>query len=337
MLARVNNKRLREEDEMNLDFHPNFQAVKTPKEIVTGITLDSTNLTIDPYDAVASATSDYRATNTSSDLTIQFNNPLILDSDNQQYEIALDSPTSVPIADHNVVAARDNSDFKYIWSGGSAGVTDVTTITVPDGYRSITEIQDYIRTQLLAAGHTDGLTPVGYPIEFTNDFTVGKVSMVTNGYMQIVLTPGSGGYASGIMGLFGFTGEASEEVARLNGGAIGTPDGTDEDDYYTYLPAKVANINDQVSSYYINCDVTKATIDANGSSNAIKQYMVHEVFGSRQDFTNTGPLRWCAVDKYIKRIDSIRVWVTDNRHRPVDWHGESSTFILLFRQRKMSV
>jgi hypothetical protein len=264
--------------------------------------------------------------NTSSDLTIKFRNSIILDWDERQYDIALDSPTSVPIADYNVRADRDNSTLKYTWSGTAF------TITVPDGYRSITEIQDYIRAQLLASGHVDVGPPVGYPITFTNDYSSSIISFMTNEYMRVILTPGASGYASGLLGLFGFVGNAdgaTDAEEDYGGGGAGTTS--------TYTPLKIANINDQVTGYYINCDITNATIDANGESSAIKQYITHESFGSRQDFTNTGQLRWCSVDRANTKIDQIRVWVTDNRHRPVDWHGEASTFVLLLRERKLTV
>ncbi len=310
------------------------KVVKTPAVTVTGITLDSANLTSDPYNPLDSAGNDYRKDNTSSDLSIQFRNEIVLDWENFNYEIALDSPTSVPIADHNVVASRDTSTFYYTWED-PAGTFTSHEIVIPDGYRGVDEIQAYIHNGMAELGQVDAGPPIGYAIEFTNDDSSSRITVRTNAQARIVLTPKYNGYATGIMGLFGYVGYAdgeplAEEVyggGVLGGGAASVS---------TYTPIKVANISDGVTGYYINCDVTKATIDANGESSAIKQYLISESFGSQQDFTNTGPLRWCRVDKFLTRIGKIRVWVTDNKHRDVDWHGEASTFILLLREKKLT-
>ncbi len=314
-------------------------VVKSPEETVIGITLDSTNLTIDPYDPAASFYKDYRINNTSSDLTIEFRNDIILDWENMQYDIALDSPTSVPIADFNVLASRGNSTFIYTWTGTYA--PGRTVLTIPDGYRSISEIQEYIRTEMLALKHVedDGISPTfalliptEYAVDFLNDYSNSILSIETNEFMELELLPAPGGYAQGVLGLFGFVGEQSGgSPTEIPLGFSAAPGATNR-----YTPLKVANINDQITGYYINCSITKATIDANGDSAAIKQYMVYSEFGSRQDFTQSGPLRWCGVDRFINRISKIRIWVTDNRHRLVDWHGEASTFILLLRLKKLT-
>ena len=285
------------------------KVVKTPAVTVTGITLDSANLTIDPYNPLDSGVTDYRKDNTSSDVTIQFRNDIVLDWENYNYEIALDSPTSIPIADHNVVLARDTSTFYYTWED-PAGTFTSHALTIPDGYRGVDEIQAFIHNEMAELGQVDAGPPIGYAIEFTNDDSSSRITVKTNAQARIVLTPGSDGYAGGIMGLFGFVGYpdghalAEEDYGGgvSGGGAASTSD---------YTPIKVANIADGVTGYYINCDVTKATIDANGESSAIKQYLISEVFGAQQDFTNTGPLRWCRVDKFITRISKIRVWVTE--------------------------
>lgn len=315
---------------------------KVADEEITGIMLKSSSLVIDANNTQKTVpANDYRQSNTSSDMTLRFASPIILDRDNFAYYIGLDPSTSVPHSAYNVLSSRANNTFTFTWSSDDATFAypaDGTyTITISDGDKSLEDIQTEIN-QYFATGQLNGDDPAeikpftwddgstNYPIVFINDTGTSKVRMIASLDSEhsctIVNTARGNGWASGIMGLFGYVGSTDEVTVSAGVSAVWTPERT-------------ANINDDVTSYDFHCDITRGTFAWNGITDIIKTFNYSVTFGSRQDFTQQGPIRFCAVDSAISRFDSIRVWVTDNLNREIDWNKEASSFLLQFRKVKM--
>ena len=307
-----------------VEAHKNIVNVrKTPQSIVTEYTLDSSHLVADSYHAGKDySQNDLRTLNTSANMTLPLASPIYIDKDNYSWDVAVGQSSSIPNANYNITAVLGNNTITYSFSQFSTtGDTAGVTFTFTDGHKSVLDIYNEFKEHLLATGRYRGTsTAPEYPIQFITDQTTGKAIIKcaqeatagTQFNMAITISAGLNGYAIGIMGVLGFVGATGStatdpigDITPINIAATAI-----DEEYDLYTPIKEININYGVTSYHINCNIAKGTVDSRGSVSTIKTFIWNVAFGSRMDFTNTGDQRFCAIDPSLDRITEIKVWVT---------------------------
>jgi len=299
-----------------------IQVRKTAQTSMTEYTLDSAHLVADSYNASKDYhQNDLRSLNTSANMTLVLPTSIPIDRENYSWDVALGQSTSIPNANYNITAAIGNNTFTYSYHGTpNTYDTASTTFTLTNGHKSILDIYNEIKEHLVATSRVRGTAAAPeYPIQFTTDQTTGKCSIkcaheagATLFDMAITIAPGLNGYALGIMGVLGYVGvtggpatDPIGDISPTEFAIVGTTPAYDK-----YVPIKEININYGVTSYYINCNIAKGTVDSRGSVSTIKTFIWQADFGSRMDFTDTGDQRFCALDPSIDRITEIKVWVT---------------------------
>lgn len=188
-----------------------------------------------------------------------------------------------------------NHIFEY--SGGGP----VRQVIIPDGIYSVEQINALIREDLVS---------VPYPansIVVSVNTSQGKVTISVAAGFTVNLN------ASNIFSFFGYDAAQSPIVGPA-----------------TTIGNNIANITNGITAYLIRCDaVAGSVLNANGSDilyiytpdvkpgRSIKVSPVYPVFL---------PVR------NMKEISQIRLYITDDLGRPVDYRGDNVTYELYFRR-----
>lgn len=231
-------------------------------------------------------------TSTPQDVTVLFQPPLILGSD--EYELGL-IKVMLWYAWYNISPQYNNTTLRY---SPDAGVT-WKTITIISGQYSIDELNSRIQSLIVANGD------VGTNVSIVADFSTLKIQIVLLGGYQVDLTQGN------LYNLLGFT------------PIIVTS---------TQLGANPANINNDINSLKITCDILTGSYDNNVSSNTLYVFSPNSGPGTQINITVNPPL-FIPV-RNTRTINSIRITLVDNLNRTINLNGQPVTYLLYLRPRK---
>ena len=243
---------------------------------------------------------------TSDDFTTLFLPNLILggrasveatkDNNEPEYEIALISFAGWNSVP-NISAAQGNNTFQYV-----GPVAVVRNVIFDDGIYSFAQIQAIISADLIAAGYA------GNSIGIVPNTSTGKVAINV-----------AAGFQVNFVGLWrilaGF--EASQ------GPIIGPT---------TVVGNVLADITNGIDSFLIHCDfVVDSTVNAS-ASDVILTYRPTTRPGSNVNIVPSFPVYVsCRRNDYI---DRMRIYITDQRLRPVSFRGEDLNVQLHIRRKQ---
>lgn len=232
------------------------------------------------------------------DFTIFFNDALNLSGD---WEVAL-IKSNLYYSWYNISAEKGNNVFRYY--NGALYRTDVT---IPDGQYSIDQLNEFVQQVMKDNGDFTllGSTEV-YDISLEPNYSTGRVRIeLTNNYrfdLQL----------SDLYLLLGFD---QIEVTITSEGV------------------NLANINDDINSLLIHCDVIESSASFNNSisNDIIYSFVPDSIPGTN---INVEP-RWpIYVPLYVigNRLKRIRLYLTDNLQRRVNLNGEPFSALLHFKR-----
>jgi len=225
------------------------------------------------------------STSSSHDFTTFFPAPISLKG---PYEVALQSFNCFNTF-FNISSAFSNNTFQYKLSGGS-----YTTLTLPNGKYTLTDLNTYIKAQL----GTDSAT-----------FTLRANNMRNR--CEIVLTTSTCiKFNSDLYIMLGFT--ENEELAT---------DGV-------HIATNHPNFSRGIDRLYLNIDIIDSNYKDGASSQAVFEFVMsvppayyQEIIPNERYYNHVR----------VQSINSIHFSITDSQNRPVDLNGESTNCTLYFR------
>lgn len=230
----------------------------------------------------------------SDDFTVQYGNHIQTPG---HYEVAL-IKAFLWYSWHNVSAAYGNNIIRYSKDGGT---TWETNIIIPDGIYSVTDINDVMQAEMKTRGDWDAVGELYYASLLPNFNTLKVIATVSNSY-AIDFTTGS------LNELLGFN---SQIVTA------------------TKSAESPADITRGVNALEINCDLTDAGWSNEFSGNTLFTFIPSSAPGSNLEIT-PNPAIYLSLNK--QSIQRIRMWVTDQQNRRVDFNGENATYLLHIRK-----
>lgn len=238
------------------------------------------------------------------DFTIEFPSPINLAG--SPYEMAL-IKLNLWYSWYNISSVKGNNILRY-----HNGALFRPNIIIPDGQYTLDQLNDLLHDEMKANGDftVSAFGVDEYDIEITPNFATLRTNILITGVpsYQLDLT------VSTLNLLLGWT---SIIVTDANDG-----DGQN-----------VANINDDINSIIAHCDV----IAGNGSySNSVKSDVLHSFVPNSIPGTNidVDPQHKIYLPLNVRenQVSSIRVRITDNLDRRLDFNNEPVTWLLHIRR-----
>lgn len=206
---------------------------------------------------------------------------------------------------YNISAAKGNNTLRYHNGVGWSG-----TITIPDGQYTLPQMNDYLHSEMYSNGDytIDAYGNTVYDVIIEPNYSTLRVKITLTNSYQLDLS------LSDLHLLLGFT-----QVVLSHTGAV---DGVN-----------VANINDSINTLIIHCNV----ISGNASfSNSIQSDILHSFTPETSPGSNivVSPAHkiYLPVEVHGNLIREIRVYITDNLGRPVDFQNEPITYLFHLRR-----
>lgn len=237
------------------------------------------------------------ATDTS-DFTVEFSPPIDLRDGN--WELALNK-LSCWYSWYNISAAQGNNTMRY---NNSVGWNNVV---IPDGQYSIGDINDYLHSVMKANGdYTLSGTVEIYDIEITPNYATNKVHLeFTNSY-QLDLS---------VSDIYLLMGSAS---------AIYSVSGD--------LPNN-ANITNDIDNLWARCSIV---VGGGSYLNSITDDIIYTFVPESPPNSNINiiPLQliYMPIAQANNLVRKMRLYITDNLGRPIDFNGEPITWSLTMRR-----
>lgn len=210
------------------------------------------------------------------------------------YEVALISHNAWYSFPNISETAYDNALFQY-----NNGVTD-KQFTIPTGTYSFTDLNDYIQTQITLNGD------VGTNIDFQPNYSTLTTTVTIAGGYNVDLS------VSNLYLLFGFS--AAQVAAPIT---------------VTTTSANLADITNGVDTLLIRMDNISNAYDVNGVTNVLYSYIPSTAPGSSIDVRPRYPM-YVALN-LTRDLTNFRIYITDQQNRPIDFRGETISYLLHFR------
>lgn len=235
------------------------------------------------------------------DFEIKFNDALFMPNN---WEVAL-IKSNLWYSWYNVSDEKSNNIIRYY-----NGTLYRPNITIPNGQYSVSDLNDAIHTELKNNGDFTllGSTEV-YDINLVPNFATGKVRIeITNGYrLDLSL--------SDIYLLLGF--DQIEVTVTQEG-------------------SKLGNLNDNINSLLIHCDVIEpsASYNNNVSSDVLYSFVPDTLPATN---INIEPRQniYLPVSLVGDKLKRIRLYLTDNLNRRINLNGEPFSALLHFKKLKL--
>ena len=228
------------------------------------------------------------------DITIRFPEALKLGSLN--WDVAL-----LQVVCWYSVFNTVSQSIQYSHDSGSTW----TTVSFPDGVYNIGAYNAALHAVMEANGHWDSTNKSHYITLFANE-AIAKVYLeITSGTYQLRIP--------------------SNNMPTL----LGMPAG----DYTTsQYGANIPDINLGVELFVINCDLVDESYSNGRASQALFDITPNaSPNGQINRFPQPEPI-WMPVNK--NTINSVRIWITDQQGRNLDFNGEHFTYTIGFRERR---
>jgi hypothetical protein len=234
-------------------------------------------------------------TKTPNDVRIYFPNSISLGSLN--WDIAL-----FKLNCWNSVFNVEDQTLEYSANSGGAW----HTITLPDGIYGVEDFNSVLHAAMETNGHWDS-TNKSYYISLYPNYSVGKVYLeITSGTYQLRIP--------------------DNDMPILLGFLAG--------DYTTtQYGSKVPDINLGRDLYQINCDLVDESYTNGVSSQVLFKFTpnVGPYFNIEQ-VPQPEPI-WLPISK--ASFNSVRVWITDQMGRELDFQGENIQYQIVLRERNV--
>jgi hypothetical protein len=218
------------------------------------------------------------------------------DDNEPKYEIALISFGGWNSVP-NISAEQGNNTFQYVGAGPV-----VRNVVFPDGIYSFAQMQSAIAADLIAAG-----------------FPAASITIVPNTSTGRITIGVAAGFTVNFVGLWRIL--AGFEAAQ--GPIVGPA---------SVVGNLLADITNGIDSFLIHCDlVVDSTVNSN-ASDVILTYRPTTRPGSAITITPATPIY--VPTRRNDYIDRVRMYITDQRLRPVNFRGEDLNFQLHVRRIK---
>lgn len=243
--------------------------------------------------------------NVGGDFTVNYDQPLSIRTQSptggyksHPYELAL-VKTNCWYSWANISPTSNTNVIDYyngaVWAG---------PLTIPTGQYSINDLNKWLHSVMKDNGDYTVL-PSGveqYDINITPNFNTLKVDITISGGYQLDLS------LSAINGLLGWP---SAIVSATGSGT------------------NIANINNSINTLLVHCDIVTSSYQNNNTSNVICGFVPTSGPGTN---INIEPLHLMYYPIYLSdQINRIRMYITDNLNRPVDFMTEPITYQLHLR------
>jgi len=238
------------------------------------------------------------------DFTTRFQVPLSFPGGAERFEVYAVKGTAINSI-FNIEAQYNNNLLAYyngsVWND----------VTYPDGSFPIQDINEYLQrimkanNDYLPRDPDDPTSEDQFYIDIEGDYNQGIVRVTVSNDYQLDFTKSDFNY------LLGFT----KKIVTV------TENST--------LPV---DINRGVQSLYVHCDMTNSSVVGSSTSGDVILEFT---------FAFTGPSSLCDLTQIVPQpfdlkadvINSVRIWISDQRGRPVDFNGEDFTIQLLVREK----
>ena len=212
---------------------------------------------------------------------------------------------TIPFSIYNISAALGNNEFEYSHNSG----TDWNTVTIPDGYHTVYDINNYMRDTMRTNAHyNEGATGVESDDIFyveIEGFSTGKVGVtLSNNYQARFLTTTSTLYT-----LLGYNADTTLTTDGIN--------------HAPNVPAF-----DVLSRIFIHVDCVEGRGADGGVSDVIYSFSFTSSPWSFEVLNNLNPYGAPVTKTEIK---SMTVRLTDENGTPLNLHGEDTSFFFILR------
>lgn len=202
---------------------------------------------------------------------------------------------------YNISAAQTNNIIRY---SIDAGVSWETNITVPSGIYSIDDLNAYVQSVMKTRGHYDSGNDLYYLSILPNFNTLRCDVTLTNNY-QLDFTAGTVGT---IHELLGFT---SKIVTATESGTL------------------AVDITNGINSLEVQCSLTDEGYSNEFPGATLASFVPDVAPGSNITVSPHPPIYLPVNTKYIRYI---RIRITDQRGRRINFNGENVTVMLHLRR-----
>lgn len=236
----------------------------------------------------------------SNDFTINFDRGINL-SDGQ-YELAL-IRANLWYSWANISATKQNNTLRYYSTYNIPGWRPL--ITFPDGQYTIDDINNYLKTKMTE--NNDYITnPSGervFPITIEPNYSTLKTDITITPSFQLDLT------TSTLNLLLGWT----QQIVTISGAGD-----------------RLANINDSINSLVIHCSLIASSYKNGVNSDYLWTFVPNTPPGSNIDVEVKNLIYLPIFEPY--QITRIRIYITDQLGRPLDFRGEPVTYLIHIRR-----
>jgi hypothetical protein len=234
------------------------------------------------------------------DFVVKFPSPINLKNDD--YELAL-IKLNLWYSWHNISVDKTNNVFRYF-----NGVVWRPQIVIPNGQYSLTAINAILIETLIDNGDftVDAFGQNVYDVAIEPNFSTLRTKITTENGYQLDLTSGDLNLLLG----------CDKVIVTVSGDC-----------------PQVANINDSINALIVNCDIISgdASYSNSNKSRVLYSFVPESVAGTNINVSPT-TLIYLPVDVNNGLLSEIRIFITDNLGRSIDFNGEPITYLLHLRK-----
>lgn len=263
-----------------------------------------------PFTIDSRALNGSTVTGTTSDITVYFPSPLNI------YDAG---GSTVPFLGNPSVLEVCLRAFKVVYSWHNIGVNSAgqvnntlrynngstwRNVTIPPGMYSTELLNEYLKKVM--RGHGDyQASPEEYYLSIENNYSTGYVEITLTNSYQIDLS------TSALNDLLGWTHAIHNHSGTQQGALRG-------------------NLTDDISALMIHCSIAKNSFLNNQASDIIHTFLP-DTIPSGNIIGEVKNLLW--VEANTSHVQSMRVYITDQSNRLINFHGEHCIFHLLLRKK----
>lgn len=237
----------------------------------------------------------------------------------QDFTVYFASPLNVRKGIHEIALVRANLWYSYYNISSAMGnniiaytnnSSQTRTVTFPDGNYTLTAINTYLESVMLANGDytlTSGIYT--YYISILPDYTTLKVQITLSNTYTIDLT------RSTFNTLLGW----NQAVYNFTGSQEGTSS---------------ANINNNINSLLIHCDIVGSSYQNNILSDVLYTFVPNVPPGSNISVEASPALIYLPL-RIPDLIQKIRMYLTDQQNNIINLNSQPVTYLLHLRKQKL--
>jgi len=232
------------------------------------------------------------------DFTVTFPNPINV---REGYELAL-IKSNLWYSFYNVSSTFNNNVIIY-----TNDTLDVRTVTFPNGNYTIIQLNSYLHSVMKNNNDYTVISGIDtFNINFTPNYSTIKVTIELTNTYSLDLTQSKFNELLGWnQGIYNFTGYQDGQ--------------------------NTADITRGINSILIHCDIINQSYQNSISSDVLYSFVPNQPVGSNIEVEPTHliylPIR------YNDLVHKIRMYITDQLNRPIDFNGEPITYLLHIRKQ----